>query len=153
MYLYGDLQARASQGKPVRVGLIGAGKFGSMFLSQAPTTPGLTVTAIADLDPDGAAEACKEVGWNQALIEQTFFTDDASEIITTEKADVVIEATGNPIAGIHHARSAINNGVHIVMVNVEADVLAGPLLAQQAKSAGVVYSCLLYTSPSPRDRG
>jgi len=148
MYLYGDLQARASQGKPVRVGLIGAGKFGSMFLSQAPTTPGLTVTAIADLDPDGAAEACKEVGWNQALIEQTFFTDDASEIITTEKADVVIEATGNPIAGIHHARSAINNGVHIVMVNVEADVLAGPLLAQQAKSAGVVYSMAYGDQPA-----
>ena len=148
MYLYGDLQARASQGKPVRVGLIGAGKFGSMFLSQAPTTPGLTVTAIADLDPDGAAEACKEVGWNQALIEQTFFTDDASEIITTEKADVVIEATGNPIAGIHHARSAIHNGVHIVMVNVEADVLAGPLLAQQAKSAGVVYSMAYGDQPA-----
>jgi predicted homoserine dehydrogenase-like protein len=51
-----------------------------------------------------------------------------------------VESTGVPGAGIHHALSAIANGKHIVMVNVEADALAGPLLARRAKTAGVVYS-------------
>ena len=59
MNLYRLLQKRAADGRPVRVGLIGAGKFGSMFLSQVPTTPGLQVAAIADLAPDRARAACR----------------------------------------------------------------------------------------------
>ncbi len=148
MFLYSDLQARAAQGKPVRVGLIGAGKFGSMFLSQVPTTNGLIVTAIADLDPARAMQSCESVGWSKALIDQTRFTDDASEIIDTAVVDVVVEATGNPAVGIKHASQAIENGVHIVMVNVEADVLAGPLLAHQARQAGVVYSMAYGDQPA-----
>jgi len=93
-------------------------------------------------------QACSDVGWPQELIEQTAFTDNASDIISADKVDVAVEATGNPIAGIHHARQAINNGVHIVMVNVEADVLAGPLLAQQARAAGVVYSMAYGDQPA-----
>ena len=62
MNLYRLLQRRAAHGKPVRVGLIGAGKFGSMFLSQVPATPGLEVAAIADLAPDRARQACRTVG-------------------------------------------------------------------------------------------
>ncbi|MGB1398756.1 MAG: flagellar biosynthesis protein FlgA, partial [Candidatus Puniceispirillaceae bacterium] len=58
MYLYDQLLQRADANRPVRVGLIGAGKFGSMFLSQVPTTPGLSVAAIADLRPDNARAAC-----------------------------------------------------------------------------------------------
>ena len=64
MNLMHKLAARAEAGRPVRVGLIGAGKFGSMFLSQVPTIPGLEVAAIADLDPDRAREACRQVGWD-----------------------------------------------------------------------------------------
>jgi len=56
------LSRRAEAGRPVRVALIGAGKFGSMFLSQVPTIPGLEVAAIADLDPDRARAACRAVG-------------------------------------------------------------------------------------------
>ncbi len=148
MFLYTDLQARVAEGKPVRVGLIGAGKFGSMFLSQAPTTTGLQVTAIADLHPARAKASCASVGWTQELIDKTHFTDDASKIINKSVVDVVVEATGNPTVGIHHARQAIEQGVHIVMVNVEADVLAGPLLAQQAKQAGVVYSMAYGDQPA-----
>ena len=62
--------------------------------------------------------------------------------------EVVIEATGNPAAGIRHARAAIAAGKHIVMVNVEADVLAGPLLAQEARKAGVVYSLAYGDQPA-----
>jgi predicted homoserine dehydrogenase-like protein len=140
--------ARIEKGEgPVRVGLIGAGKFGSMFLNQVPTSP-LEVTAIADLDPGRARAACKNVGWDEARIEQVAFTDDGSELCARDDVDVVLEVTGSPPAGIAHARAAIANGKHIVMVNVEADVLAGPLLAREAKQAGVVYSMAYGDQPA-----
>ncbi|MEL6775447.1 MAG: Gfo/Idh/MocA family oxidoreductase, partial [Pseudomonadota bacterium] len=148
MYVYADLLKRAAQGAPVRVGLIGAGKFGSMFLSQVPTTPGLQVAAIADLSPDRARQACKEVGWTEERIAEVAFTDDAMRMIETDGVDVVVEATGNPIVGIAHARRAIGQGRHVVMVNVEADVLAGALLAEEARSAGVVYSMAYGDQPA-----
>ncbi|MEL7346954.1 MAG: Gfo/Idh/MocA family oxidoreductase [Pseudomonadota bacterium] len=148
MYVYADLLKRAAQGAPVRVGLIGAGKFGSMFLSQVPTTPGLQVAAIADLSPDRARQACREVGWTDERIAEVTFTDDAMRMIETDGVDVVVEATGNPIVGIAHARQAIRQGRHVVMVNVEADVLAGALLAEEARSAGVVYSMAYGDQPA-----
>jgi len=141
------LNARRAAGKPVRVALIGAGKFGSMFLSQVPHTPGLEVPVIVDLDPERAREACRTVGWDDARIAATTFTNDDTKA-TTGNIEVVVEATGNPAVGIRHARAAIAAGKHIVMVNVEADVLAGPLLAEEARSAGVVYSLAYGDQPA-----
>jgi len=148
MYVYQELAARAAAGKPVKVGLIGAGKFGSMFLSQVPTTPGLEVAQIADLFPDRAKQACRDVGWPDELIGKTVFTDDAMRMMQSSDVDVVVEATGNPIVGLVHAREAIRNGRHIVMVNVEADVLAGPLLAWEAEQAEVVYTMAYGDQPA-----
>lgn len=148
MFLYSDLLARADAKNPVRVGLIGAGKFASMFLSQVPTTPGIVVSAIADLDPARAKQACVDVGWPQELTDKTRFVDDASLMMQSMQLDVVVEATGNPAAGIRHAKESIHNGIHIIMVNVEADVLAGPLLAKLAESAGVVYSMAYGDQPA-----
>jgi len=148
MYIYQELAARAAAGKPVRVGLIGAGKFGSMFLSQIPTTPGLDVAVIADLNPSGAKLSCKNIGWPDDLIEKTQFIDDAMAMMQAGDIDVVVEATGNPVVGLVHAREAIRNGIHIVMVNVEADVLAGGLLAEEARQAGVVYSMAYGDQPA-----
>ena len=138
--------ARAEAGRPVRVALIGAGKFGSMFLSQVPTIAGLEVSAIADLDPDKARAACREVGWDEALIAATRFTESAAMAI--DGAEVMVEATGHPEAGIAHALSAIEAGIHVVMVNVEADVLAGPVLARNAREKGVVYSMAYGDQPA-----
>jgi predicted homoserine dehydrogenase-like protein len=132
----------------VRVGLIGAGKFGSMFLSQVPTTHGLVVAQIADLDPGKAKATCRGVGWDSELIQQTTFTDDAVQMMQSGGIDVIVEATGNPVVGFHHAREAIRNGLHIVMVNVEADVLVGGLLAEEARRAGVVYSMAYGDQPA-----
>jgi enamine deaminase RidA (YjgF/YER057c/UK114 family) len=148
MNLHGLLQARATGGKPVRAGLIGAGKFGSMFLSQVPTTAGLTVTVIADLSPDRARDACRSVGWTEDRIAATRFVEDGSDLCASDDVDVVIDATGSPGAGVVHALSAIENGKHIVMVNVEADVLAGPALAARARSAGTVYSMAYGDQPA-----
>lgn len=148
MYLYSSLIQRATDGKPVRVGLIGAGKFGSMFLAQVPTTPGLVVTTIADLDPAQAIVRCREVGWDDTRVLNTDFVDDAEVMIRGDQVDVVVEATGHPAAGIRHALLCAAHGKHIVMVNVEADVLAGPYLAQQAQQAGVVYSMAYGDQPA-----
>jgi predicted homoserine dehydrogenase-like protein len=147
MNLHRLLEKRHQAGNPVRVALIGAGKFGSMFLSQVPHTPGLEVPVIVDLDPDRAREACKTVGWDDARIAATRFTDDAAAA-TGDGIEVIVEATGNPAVGIRHARAAIAAAKHIVMVNVEADVLAGPLLACEARRAGVVYSLAYGDQPA-----
>lgn len=138
----------AERAQPVRAGLIGAGKFGSMFLSQIPTIQGLDVTAIADLDVERARKACRAVGWDNARVAATAFTEDGTDLTTREDVDVVIEATGNPRAGIVHAKAAIGAGKHVVMVNVEADVLAGPALSEEANRAGVVYSMAYGDQPA-----
>lgn len=148
MNLSALLAARAADGRPVRAGLIGAGKFGSMFLSQVPTTPGLAVSTIADLSPDRARAACRAVGWDEARIAATRFVEDGRELCAGDDVEVVIDATGSPGAGVVHALAAIENGKHIVMVNVEADVLAGPALARRARSAGVVYSMAYGDQPA-----
>src|SRR5258707_12381563 len=118
-----------------------------MFLSQVPYTPGLEVPVIVDLDPERERDACRTVGWTAARIAATTFTADAAEA-TSGHVEVIVEATGNPAVGIRHARAAIAAGKHIVMVNVEADVLAGPLLAEQGRKAGVVYSLAYGDQPA-----
>jgi len=147
MNLFRLLQARHKAGKPVRVAIIGAGKFGSMFLSQVPHVAGLEVPVIVDLDPQRARDACRTVGWDEARIAATTFTADLAKAVAGD-IEVVVEATGNPAAGIRHARAAIAAGRHIVMVNVEADVLAGPLLAEEARKAQVVYSLAYGDQPA-----
>ena len=148
MSLHRLAQERATAGKLVRVGLIGAGKFGSMFLNQAPTMPGIEIAVIADLDPERARAACRTVGWDAARIARTAFVASGAEACADPSVEVVVEATGSPPAGIAHARAAIAAGKHIVMVNVEADVLAGPLLAEEARAKGVVYSLAYGDQPA-----
>ncbi|MDB5863336.1 MAG: hypothetical protein JWO70_1142 [Betaproteobacteria bacterium] len=159
MNLHRLLLERAAARKPLRVLLIGAGKFGSMFLSQARRTQGLHVVGIADLDPARARESLARVGWpaeqyaartldRAARMGETCITDDAPAAIATHAVEIVIDATGSPAAGIRHALLASGHGKHIVMVNVEADALAGPLLARRAAQAGVVYSLAYGDQPA-----
>jgi predicted homoserine dehydrogenase-like protein len=148
MNLHRLLQERLAAGRPVRAALIGAGKFGSMFLSQVPSTPGLEIAAIGDLDPDRARAACRAVGWDEGRIGRTRFVGSGAEACAEPGVEVVIEATGNPAAGVSHARAAMAERRHVVMVNVEADVLAGPLLAQEAEAAGIVYSLAYGDQPA-----
>ena len=148
MFLQNAIQKRIDDKNPVKVALIGAGKFGSMFLSQVPSTTGIEVLVIADLKPDNAIKACKNVGWSDDLINKTKFVDTGADAIKLNEVEVVIEATGFPAAGIEHARQAFQNGKHIIMVNVEADVLAGAALAKEANSVGVVYSMAYGDQPA-----
>src|SRR5579872_1862148 len=148
MNLHRLARERAGQGRPARVGLIGAGKFGSMFLNQVPTMPGVEIAVIADLDPERARNACRSVGWDEERIGRTRFVASGAEACADPAVEVVVEATGSPPAGIAHARAAIAAGKHIIMVNVEADVLAGPLLAEEARAKGVVYSLAYGDQPA-----
>ncbi len=159
MNLHKLLGERAEAARPVRVGLIGAGKFGSMYLAQARRTVGIHVLAIADLDAERARQACRNTGWDEAAFAAASFghaldsgathiTDDAEALIRADGLDVLIEATGDPRVGIRHCLWAIAEGRHIVMVNVEADVVAGPLLARRAEAAGLVYSMAYGDQPA-----
>src|SRR3954470_19008323 len=125
------LSALAEAGTPVRVGVIGAGKFGSMFLSQAPRTPGLHVVGIADLSAARARESLARVGWPaeraaaRSFAEAmragtTCIVEDSEALIAADGIDVVVEATGSPAAGIRHVLSCCRHRRHVVMVNVEA---------------------------------
>jgi predicted homoserine dehydrogenase-like protein len=149
--LHARLLEREAAGRPVRVGLIGVGKFGTMFLAQARLTRGMHVVAVADLDVARARRQFDLAGWHPDAVSaeslgdafksgRTHVTPDAEALIAFPDIEVIVEATGVPPAGIRHALRAIDHGKHIVMVNVEADALAGPLLARKAKTAGVVYS-------------
>ncbi|MBT3170451.1 MAG: flagellar biosynthesis protein FlgA [Rhodospirillaceae bacterium] len=159
MNLYRMLARRAEEGRPVRIGVIGAGKFATMFLAQARHTPGMHVMAIADLDVARGRSALAAAGWPansaeaasfSAALESgaTHITEDVQALIAADGMEVVVDATGNPIAGIAHALACIEQGRHIVMVNVEADALAGPLLARRAEAAGLVYSLAYGDQPA-----
>ena len=151
MNLFQLLQARAAEERPVRVALIGCGKFATMYLAQARQTHGIHIAGIADLDLVRARTNLAAAGWPDEQYQATslgaaltsggtWLTADADALAGAEPLDVVIEATGVARAGITHCRRAITAGHHVVMVNVEADALVGPLLAQEAAAAGVVYS-------------
>jgi predicted homoserine dehydrogenase-like protein len=159
MNLHRLLQQRAADGRPLRVGLIGAGKFGTMYLSQARRTPGIHLVAVADLAPARAKAALLRTGWPAgALAARSFadaarrgitrLTDDAMAMIAAPEIDIVIDATGHPAAGIAHVLACCTHGKHVVMVNVEADALAGPLLARRAREAGIVYSLAYGDQPA-----
>ena len=145
------LRERASANRPVRIGQIGAGKFGTMFLAQCRLTTGMHLVGLADLNPGRARERLEGVQWPKEQVSakslgealktgKTHVTDNAMSLIENPEIEVIIEVTGDPAVGIRHAMAAIDAGKHVVMVNVEGDALAGPLLAKRAKEKGVVYS-------------
>jgi predicted homoserine dehydrogenase-like protein len=159
MNLYSMLQARAVAGKPLRVGLIGAGKFGAMYLAQVPKTPGVHLIGIADLSPGNAKVNLERVGWKPASYSatsfdtalkqgNTFVTDSWEALVAHPEVQIIVEATGNPSAAVAHALAAFRHGKHVVMVTVEADAMCGPLLAQRAAEAGVVYSLAYGDQPA-----
>ena len=159
MNLHRMLVERAAEARPLKVGLIGAGKFGSMYLAQAKHTAGIQVVGIADLAPDRAKASLVRTGWTpQRFAARTFaeaartgathVTDDSLALIAAPEVEIVIDATGNPAAGIRHVLACCAHGKHVVMVNVEADALAGPLLARRAREAGIVYSLAYGDQPA-----
>ncbi|SEP86817.1 Gfo/Idh/MocA family oxidoreductase [Arthrobacter sp. OV608] len=157
MNLHKLLSDREQDGRPIRVGLIGAGRYGTMYLAQANNIPGIHVVAIADINVKRAEGAFDLVGWPKNQIAPDIATamrDRSTAIIANADElfdvdiDIIVEATGNPIVGVKHALRAIDTKKHIIMVTVEADALAGPALARRAEAAGVVYSMAYGDQPA-----
>ncbi len=159
MSLHRQLQQLAANNQSIKVGLIGAGKFGSMYLSQIPTTPGVQLVGIADLSPSGVKKNLERVGWkdeqsNAKSLDdaiktgRTHISEDWQALVSHPAIDVIVECTGHPIAAVDHCLLAFANGKHVVNVTVEADAFCGPLLAQKAQEAGVVYSLAFGDQPA-----
>lgn len=159
MSLHRQLQQLAENHQSIKVGLIGGGKFGSMYLSQIPTTPGIHLLGIADLSPANVKSNLARVGWKPSQSEatsldqalqtgQTHITDDWESLVTHPDIDVIVECTGHPIAAVDHCLLAFKNGKHVVNVTVEADAFCGPLLAQKAAESGVIYSLAFGDQPA-----
>jgi predicted homoserine dehydrogenase-like protein len=159
MNLHAKLRERAAQGKPLRIGLIGAGKFGSMYLAQIPRTPGIHLVGIADLSPANARANLDRVGWkneqttaaslDDAIAKgNTHLTDNWEALVRHPQIEIIVECTGNPVAAVDHCLEAFRNGKHVVNVTVEADAFCGPLLAKKAEQAGVVYSLAYGDQPA-----
>ena len=154
----GSTRGRPVPERPVRVGLIGAGKFGTMFLEQSVGSPYLQVVGIADLRPEAVREGCRrrrgaavEFADSPESAVRTgglWIGDDPAPLLCSDWVDVIVEATGSPTAGIDHARRALRAGCHVVMVNLEADALAGPMLAAEARRLGRVYSLAYGDQPA-----
>lgn len=159
MNLHTLLQRRAADAGPIRVGVIGAGKFASMFLTQASVTPEFHVVGVADINVPKAKDALERTGWSPerfaassldeaARTGLTAVVDDSMALIAHPAVEVILEITGNPLVGTDHAIAAIDNGKHVIMVNVEADCMVGPLLQRRAAAAGVVYSMAYGDQPA-----
>ncbi|GAD21268.1 SAF domain-containing protein [Acidovorax sp. MR-S7] len=153
------MQQRAQEGRPIRIGLIGAGKFGAMYLAQVPRMPGVHLVGIADLSPDNARASLARVGWQpgqsaarsaqEALQDgTTWITDDWQALVSHPQIELIVECTGNPMAAVDHILGAFAHGKHVVNVTVEADAFCGPLLARKAAQAGVVYSLAYGDQPA-----
>lgn len=162
MNLAPKLLAREAAGRPVRVALIGAGKFGTMILAQLAQMRGVQLCVLADLNLDRAAAAAVRGGWPRerfVVAESAANANDlaragrtalvpSGEIAAECDVDVVIEATGFVEAGALHAYRAIEAGHHVIMVTVEADVVVGPILHRKAQQHGVVYSMAYGDQPA-----
>lgn len=158
-----DLKARADQGRPVRIGLIGSGEMGTDIVSRAVHMDGVDVAAITNLNPAAAHKAVKiatgEDGHSvdaantdalNAVIEsgKTAIAPNADVILESGLVDVIVDATGVPAVGAEIGLKGMEAGKHLVMMNVEADVTIGAYLKSEAARLGVVYSLGAGDEPS-----
>ncbi|MGF1767297.1 SAF domain-containing protein [Enterovibrio makurazakiensis] len=159
MNLFAKLKQREQEGTPIKVGLIGGGKFGTMFLSQVARLPGIHVVGIADLSPSAVQSNLELVGWPKesyaaATLDEavnkrsTHVTDDWRSLIEQPEIEIIIEATGNPMAAVEHCLGAFRQNKHVINVTVEADAFCGYGLALKAKEAGVIYSMAYGDQPA-----
>jgi len=157
-----NLRLRESEGNPIRLGVIGAGTFGTQLIAQSCRMPGLRVSAVAELNLQRAEEALRlggldlktvsevqdAAGVNEAIRRDAPVLTSAADALIHSDIDVVIEATGSVEAGATHAHQAIGAHKHVVMVTVEADVVVGHILKREADAAGVLYSMAYGDEPA-----
>ena len=148
------LEERARAGKPIRVGMVGAGFMGrGIALQILRSVPGMRLVAIANRDVDKARRAYEEAGADE-IVEVTSatelgaavaaghyaVTDDPLLVAQHPEVDALIEVTGAIENGARAVLTAIEHGKHVILMNAELDGTVGPILNQKAKAAGVVYT-------------
>lgn len=159
MSLYRQLLERGERDDPIRIGMIGAGKFGTMFLAQALRLPGIHLIGVVDLVPVNALSNMELVGWSAEQICQsslaeaartgrTYVGDDWEALVACPQIDIVIECTGNPVAAVRHCLRAFEEGKDVINVTVEADAFCGVGLSRRAASSGVKYSMAYGDQPA-----
>jgi predicted homoserine dehydrogenase-like protein len=159
MNLFAKLTQRAQAGKPIRIGMIGAGKFGSMFLAQLLKLPGIHLIGVVDLSPATARSNLEFVGWAPERFDapsldaaaksgKTFVGDNAAALVAHPAIEIIVECTGNPVAAVEHCLMAFREGKNVINVTVEADAFCGPGLATKAAEAGVIYSMAYGDQPA-----
>jgi len=158
-----DLAARAETGKPIRIGLVGAGEMGTDIVSRVAHMNGIKIGVISELRP-GAARRSVEIAYGSdeqsvevsnsdqanAAMEQgkIALTDNVDALLDAGLVDVVVDATGIPAVGAEIGLTAMERGKHLVMMNVEADVTIGSYLRAEADRLGVIYSLGAGDEPS-----
>lgn len=145
-YLLRLLNEREREGRPIKVGLVGAGRFGTTVAATLGQMPGARLVAVADLDTVRGTAALEAAGWKRDAIvtsgagdDRPLLTDDAT-VLTSLPLDVLVEATGQPNVAAQVIPAALRSGQHVVNVDVEADVLLGAYFRREADAAGRVYS-------------
>ena len=148
------LEERAAEGRPIRVALAGAGRFGTSIAAQISQIEGLRLVAVADPNAPNGEQALRASGWSDEQWAQADSPGAATRVAATGQAvlapdaeaaaavehDVFVDATGIPEIAATNALRAMRDGRHVVMVTVEADITCGWALAQEARRQGVVYS-------------
>lgn len=150
--VYHLLQAREAEGRPIRVGVVGAGATGRAIALQLGTpVPGMRLAGIANRTPMHAERALQEAGaanWEaadtpsdaDAAIDrgQVVLTDDPTVLTRSNAIDVVVEVTGSVDFGAGVVLDSFAHRKPVVLVNAELDSLVGPILKARADEAGVV---------------
>lgn len=162
MMMQERLEAREHAGTPVRVGVIGAGRFGTMVICALATMRGMRPSIVAEIDEARALRALAHAGYARDAVARVETVAQANAalsrglpaltqdpgLLLASGVDVVVEATGVPEVAVRHAIEAFHQGKHVVMVSVEADVLVGSVLRRAADQAGVVYSAAYGDQPA-----
>jgi predicted homoserine dehydrogenase-like protein len=132
------LEEREREGRPVRVGLIGAGYMGSAVIHCLQALRGVRLVAVATRTPERAEAQLRRDGL--AGESRPAVTANASAICSDPSVDVVIDATGSVDGGAEVVLEAIRHRKHVVLMNMTLDATVGPILKARADEAGVVYT-------------
>ena len=159
--IYEELVRYSSEGRQIQVGLVGAGFMGRGIVEVIEMTPGMTVSAVADIDIERAQVCFEGIGVSTIRKidrpEQAAKLDAGSERIVSsdhrvitalDGIDMVIEATGKPDVGAEVAHAALLHGKHVGMLNVETDATAGYYLNSLAREKGLVYTVCAGDEPA-----
>ena len=145
--------------KPIPIGIIGAGKFATMFFAQALKIPSFHIVGVVDIVPENAKSNLQIAGWNTTSFDttslsdaystgKTFISEDWKSLVSHDSIEIIIECTGNPNSAVEHCLTAFQNNKNVINVTVEADAFCGFALSQKAKEAGVIYSMAYGDQPA-----